>query len=138
MSEFTLHQQLAADTMSVCELPLSKVLLINDSQYPWVVLVPRVPGITEAHHLPATDRQQLIIESDALCQSMEELFTPDKLNVAAIGNMVPQLHVHHVARYRNDPAWPAPVWGALPATPYGPEASENIIQQLSKKLTQLL
>lgn len=137
MANFELHAQLDADTCFVCDLPLSRVLLINDSQYPWYVLVPRVPGISEAHHLTPSDRQQLVVESDAVCVAMEHLFNPDKLNVAAIGNMVPQLHVHHVARYRGDACWPAPVWGARPAKPYTNEQSEVMINKLSERLSGL-
>ncbi|MEM7260313.1 MAG: HIT family protein [Pseudomonadota bacterium] len=137
MSEFTLHPQLDADSHFVCDLPLSMVLLINDRQYPWYVLVPRVSDIKEAHQLNTTDRQQLIIESDALCIAMESLFTPDKMNVAAIGNMVPQLHIHHIARYRHDAAWPAPVWGALPAIPYQADDSQRMITRLSAQVIGL-
>lgn len=135
MSKFELHPRLAADTAFITDLPLSSVLLINDSQYPWTLLVPRRPGIKEAHHLSNTDQQQLLNESNRLCRAMETLFTPDKLNVAAIGNMVPQLHIHHIARFTSDATWPAPVWGALPAVPYTQTALDNLVQQLEQAVS---
>jgi diadenosine tetraphosphate (Ap4A) HIT family hydrolase len=131
MSEFKLHARLDADTIFIDDLPLSRLLLINDRQYPWVVLVPRRDSITEAHQLNTTDRHQLIHESDTVCLAMEQLFQPHKLNVASIGNRVPQLHVHHVARFHDDISWPAPVWGAHPAVPYKPQECTQMIDRLS-------
>lgn len=130
MSEFELHPRLLADTSFIADLTLSRLLLINDSQYPWTLLVPRRPGIKEAHHLSVEDQQQLLLESNKLCAAMEELFSPDKLNIAAIGNVVPQLHVHHIARFKTDACWPAPVWGALPAVPYSELVKSSLISQL--------
>lgn len=131
MSEFKLHPKLEADTFFIKDLPLCRLLLINDSQYPWVVLVPRVSDITEAHQLNPEDRLQLVKESDTLCHFMESLFTPDKLNVAAIGNVVPQLHIHHIARYRHDVVWPSPVWGARPANPYSDSDGQYVISKFA-------
>jgi diadenosine tetraphosphate (Ap4A) HIT family hydrolase len=104
---------------------------MRDANYPWFILVPCREDVREIHHLDTADQQQLLRESVQLAQAMEQAFTPDKLNVAALGNMVPQLHVHHVARYRDDPAWPAPVWGRAPARPYAAE-------QLAETKTRLL
>lgn len=137
MGEFTLHPKLQADTFFVDDLPLCKLLLINDSQYPWVVLVPRVPDIKEAYQLNPIERWHLVKESDAVCKAMNNLFTPDKLNVAAIGNVVPQLHVHHIARYRNDASWPAPVWGAKSPIPYDEQNLQLIINKLKTINTAL-
>lgn len=109
--QFSLHPTLEADTCAIADLPLCSLLLSNDSNYPWTILVPRRAGITEIHQLSEVDQRQLLTESAQLSQCLEALLSPDKLNIAAIGNMVPQLHVHHIARYRDDVAWPAPVWG---------------------------
>ncbi len=137
MNEFVLHPRLQADTFFVKDLKLSRLLLINDKQYPWFVLVPRVPSATEAHHLNKDDRYQLMIESDRLCTAIEKVFMPDKLNVAAIGNVVPQLHVHHIARFRDDVSWPAPVWGARPAVAYNNKEHNQVIDQLVSAIDEL-
>lgn len=118
MSEFQLHPQLAADTLLVAALPLCDVLLMNDANYPWLILVPRVPGASELLDLGESDRARLWREIDIASQALRELFAPDKLNIAALGNVVSQLHVHVIARFKNDAAWPKPVWGAQPAKPY--------------------
>lgn len=112
---FALHPQLEHDTLPVGELPLCRVLMMDQALLPWFILVPRQSGLREIHELSAADRQQLMAESCALAQAMAAAFAPCKLNIAALGNMVEQLHVHHVGRYRDDPAWPHPVWGRLPA-----------------------
>lgn len=115
---FELHSQLQADCIPVGDFPLCRLLLLNDRQYPWLVLVPRRAELREVFELAEADRAQFHRESDLLAQVLSETFNADKMNVAALGNMVPQLHVHHIVRYRQDPAWPAPVWGKLPAVPY--------------------
>jgi diadenosine tetraphosphate (Ap4A) HIT family hydrolase len=127
---FQLHPQLAADCALLGQFPLCQLLLLRDANYPWFVLVPTRDDIREIHHLADADQQQLLRESVLLAKAMEQAFAPDKLNVAALGNMVPQLHVHHVARYRNDPAWPAPVWGRVPATVYGAGELEAVARRL--------
>jgi diadenosine tetraphosphate (Ap4A) HIT family hydrolase len=119
---FSLHERLAADTVPLGRFPLSLLLLMNDAAYPWCILVPRREGVTEIHHLDPADRAQLLAESCHLAARLETAFRAHKLNVAALGNLVPQLHLHHVVRYRDDPAWPHPVWGRQPPTPYGTEA----------------
>lgn len=127
---FELHPQLAADCALLGRFPLCRLLLLRDANYPWFVLVPARSDIREIHHLSESDQRQLLRESVALARAMEQAFAPDKLNVAALGNMVPQLHVHHVARYRTDPAWPAPVWGRVPPRPYGAGELEAIAGRL--------
>ena len=129
-SEFALHPQLAADCLVVGELRLCLVLLANDSQYPWLILVPKRVNLREAHHLNSADQQQLMAESCAVAAVLESELGAEKINVAALGNMVPQLHVHHVARFSADPAWPAPIWGKLPAKAYDkPHSQVSLWQQ---------
>lgn len=127
---FVLDQRLQADTLLVGALPLSQVLLMNDSQYPWCILVPRREAITEIHQLDEQDRVQLLNESCLLASVMETLFRPDKMNVAAIGNMVSQLHLHHIARFQGDKCWPKPVWGQIPAMGYTDNAGVETINRL--------
>ena len=134
MSNWQLHPQLADDTTPVIELPLCEVRLMDDANHPWLVLVPRVAGITEIIDLDAAQRLQLSEEIDTTCRALRTLFNPDKLNVAALGNMVPQLHVHVIARYRSDIAWPRPVWGAGNARSYAPEELVERINALRKAL----
>lgn len=115
---FELHPRLAADTRVLGDLPLCRVLLSRDSNYPWLILVPRIDNLREIHHLAEADRQQLMRESCAVAALMEASLQPDKINIGALGNLVPQLHLHHVARFTGDAAWPGPIWGAKPAQPY--------------------
>ncbi len=120
-SPFSLAPQLQRDCIELANWPLCKVLLMNDSQYPWFILVPQVAGVKEIIDLPEALQITLLQESGKLSKLLQQVFNPDKLNVAALGNMVPQLHVHHIARFKSDAAWPAPVWGKLPAIPYTDE-----------------
>lgn len=117
--DFVLHERLAADTVALGDFPLCRLLLMNDAQYPWFILVPRRAGVREIYQLSDADQQQLLRESCALSRAAMDAFRGDKLNVAALGNLVPQLHLHHVVRFAGDRAWPRPVWGAHPARPYG-------------------
>jgi len=126
MVEFTLAPELARDCIEVADWPLCKVLLMNDSQYPWFILVPRKPNLNESIDLDDVDQLMLMKESAKLSQLLKEVFNPDKLNVAALGNMVPQLHIHHIARFKSDAAWPAPVWGKFPSIPYTNEQVEQL------------
>lgn len=134
MTDFQLHPRLQQDCFSVGQFKLSQLLMMNDSQYPWFILVPRRADIKEIHHLAAIDRQQLLAESCLLAEQLEKIYSPDKLNIAAIGNLVPQLHIHHVARYRTDKAWPAPIWGKLPAQPYEESQARQAIAGLREAL----
>lgn len=115
---FELHPQLAKDCRDMGRLALCRLLLMDDSHYPWFVLVPERPDLSEIHQLADADRACLWEESALLSRALAKGFAPDKLNIAALGNQVPQLHVHHIVRYRHDPAWPAPVWGKFPPKPY--------------------
>ena len=117
LPDFSLHPRLEADTVLIGDLPLCRVLLMNDTHYPWCILVPRRDAIREIHELETPDRRRLIDESCALGQAMMTAFDGHKLNIAALGNVVPQLHLHHVVRYTTDAAWPAPVWGRHPPLP---------------------
>ena len=134
MNHWHLHPQLADDTAPVIELPLCEVRLMDDANHPWLVLVPRVADMVEIIDLTPAQRVQLTAEIDAACRALKTLFKPDKLNVAALGNMVPQLHVHVIARYRSDIAWPRPVWGAGNARSYAPEELIERINALRKAL----
>jgi diadenosine tetraphosphate (Ap4A) HIT family hydrolase len=125
-----LHPQLAHDCRVIGSFPLCRLLLMLDANYPWFILVPDREGITEIHQLGSDDQQQLMHESSSLAGVLEEVFQADKLNIAALGNVVPQLHVHHIVRYRDDPAWPAPVWGRVPARAYSDAQLEGVMGRL--------
>ena len=125
-----LHPQLEKDCFVIGQLPLCTVLLMNDANYPWFILVPQREGITEIHQLSDEDQQQLMRESSQLAALIEKEFKADKINVAALGNMVPQLHIHHIVRYKSDPAWPAPVWGKYPAVPYPEVRVERLVDRM--------
>lgn len=133
---FDLDRRLQNDTIALGNFPLSLLLMMNDCTYPWLILVPQRPGIREIFELAPDDQQQLLCESSHLAETLVALFRPDKLNIAALGNLVPQLHLHHVVRYRNDPAWPAPVWGKTPAVPYEPEQVAAFCSRLFPHLKQ--
>jgi len=135
---FNLHPRLAEDTFCVGDLPLCRLLLMNDASYPWCILVPRRADITEIYQLSSTEQQQLMTESSLLASALAELFQADKLNIAALGNMVPQLHLHHIVRYRTDPAWPAPVWGHHPARPYATSDATELCNRLRQALATTL
>ncbi len=130
MTAFELHGTLAADSISLGNFPLCRLLLMNDVQYPWFILVPRRPGAREIYQLAELDQQHLLRESATLSRAIMQAYRGEKLNVAALGNVVPQLHVHHIVRYANDPAWPAPVWGRHPAQPYDEAARRARIDAL--------
>lgn len=115
---FSLHPQLERDTFSIGDLPLSRVLLVNNCEFPWVILVPRRPKTREWHNLERHDQLQLHKESMTIGEMLMNLFNGDKLNTAAIGNMVPQLHLHHIVRFKDDQNWPGTVWGNTQNTPY--------------------
>ncbi len=131
---FTLDPRLQRDTVLICEWPLSSVLLMNDARYPWLVLVPRRNATREIFELDADDQAQLGRESLRLTQQMSGYFSAHKMNVAAIGNIVSQLHIHHVARFPNDQTWPGPVWGAGSAIPYKDADLAQVIERLQHLL----
>ena len=109
---FELHPRLAADSFTIGDLPLSRVLLNNDARFPWCILVPRIAGLRDLHDVPASNRTQLFDEIEQLSLALIAFTGAEKMNVAALGNMVPQLHVHVIARREDDAAWPMPVWNA--------------------------
>ena len=115
---FELDPQLKADTVAVGQFKLCLVLLHKDANYPWVILVPKRGNIKEIHHLADDDQMQLVRESSHLSEVMTSIFAPKTMNVAALGNVVSQLHVHHVARFEDDPAWPGAIWGKVPGRQY--------------------
>lgn len=131
---YALHPQLAVDTHPVATFDLCELRLMDDSNYPWLVLLPRVPEARELTDLDATQRHLLTDEIDRAARLLRDAFRPYKLNVAALGNLVPQLHVHVIARFEHDPAWPAPVWGRVTAHPYPPEALVERIMLLRDTL----
>jgi diadenosine tetraphosphate (Ap4A) HIT family hydrolase len=133
-SPWSLHPQLQQDAETIGDLVLSRLLVSNDANYPWLLLVPRRPGASEIIDLDAGDQRQLMIEIATVSGFLKAITACDKLNIAAIGNMVPQLHVHVVARRRDDPAWPKPVWGAAPARPWDPAERERLVTALRGKL----
>ena len=133
-STWSLHPQLEADTVPLVDLPLSRVLLANDANYPWLILVPRRPALTELIDLEENEQMQLLAEIDAASRALKAATACDKLNIAALGNQVAQLHVHVIARFRNDAAWPTPIWGAAPARAYDGVAREALLAQLRQKL----
>ena len=131
---FELHPRLEQETLVIGDFPLSRLLLMNDANYPWFILVPRRNEIHEIFELGHEDQCQLLKESSQLAMVLSRIFEADKLNIAALGNLVPQLHIHHIVRYRSDPSWPKPVWGLFPAKPYSPRALQetcvNLVEQL--------
>ena len=131
-----LHPQLAKDTVVLGQFLLSKLLLMKDANYPWLILVPAREDVTEIFQLDAADQQQLQRESSCVAKLLAEEFNADKINIAALGNIVPQLHIHHIARFENDVAWPSPVWGTCPAKPYSETELETIVSKIKKALEQ--
>jgi len=134
LPDFALHPQLAVDTSPVTALDLSDLLLMNDARFPWFILVPRRADITEIIDLDAADRTALLDEIVAVSEALRSMTGCDKLNVAALGNQTPQLHVHVIARFRSDAAWPGPVWGKGTAVAYDDAARDR----LTAKITLLL
>jgi diadenosine tetraphosphate (Ap4A) HIT family hydrolase len=118
MIEFTLHPQLALDTVTITDWPLCRVLRMNDTTYPWLILVPRRADCREITDLPHAERHRLMDEISQASDALQRDCNPTKINVAALGNMVPQLHIHVIARFAGDPAWPKPVWGLQPPQPF--------------------
>ena len=137
MNDIALDERLEADTFPVTELPLCRVLLMNDTRFTWVILVPRQPGASEVFDLDEESQQQLWREASALGAAMKEAFEGDKINIAALGNMVSQLHVHIIVRHKNDAAWPGPVWGLGNAEPYTPDQQASVRAQLLAEIERL-
>lgn len=131
---FALDQRLQQDTLVIGDFPLCRLLLSNDSNYPWFILVPRMNGISEVFQLDVADQQILWKETTFLAQLLNEGLGADKMNIGALGNVVSQLHVHVIVRKRDDAAWPAPVWGKHPAQPY----TEEQVAAIRLRLHELL
>lgn len=132
---FTLDSRLQQDTLVMGDFPLCRLLLMNDANYPWFILVPRREAVSELFQLDTADQQQLWLETTRLAETLKDAFVADKMNVATLGNVVSQLHMHVIVRRRDDPAWPAPVWGRLPARPYEVAEIAALQQRLRLVLT---
>ena len=133
-TNWSLHPQLAQDTVPVGDLALARVLLANDANFPWLILVPRRPNLVELIDLPDAAQVQLLGEIAAAARALKSITECDKLNIAALGNQVAQLHVHVIARRHGDAAWPKPVWGAAPPTAYSPPVRDGLIGALRRAL----
>lgn len=135
---FQLDEQLAKDTIPIATLPLCQLLMMNDAHYPWFILVPQRVGASEIFLLNETDQQQFLKESSWLAAALQNAFNPIKINIAALGNVVRQLHIHHVARFESDAAWPAPIWGKVPPQAMDAASIENRISQLKQHVNSSL
>ena len=131
---FVLDARLQQDTLQIGDFPLSRLMLSNDANYPWFILVPRRADISELFELDAGDQEQLWRETTFLAQLLKSVFAADKMNVATLGNVVSQLHMHVIVRQADDIAWPAPIWGRHPAQPYTAEQLAAVIERLRGKL----
>ena len=131
---FMLHPQLAKDTLFLGDWPLCRVLRMNDRGYPWLVMVPRIADIREIIDLQDADQQRLMSEIAQASRIMRKQLAPDKINVAALGNVVPQLHVHIIARFVTDPAWPRPIWGVKPVEPFDAAGAASMVADLRAQL----
>jgi diadenosine tetraphosphate (Ap4A) HIT family hydrolase len=131
---WSLHPELEKDTTPLGDLALSRVLVVNDATYPWLLLVPRRPGADELIDLTEVEQAQLMTEIGRVGRALKDVTGCDKLNIAALGNVVSQLHVHIIARRKNDPAWPKPVWGAGPARSHDPGALQRFMTALRAQI----
>jgi len=131
---WSLHSRLKEDTINIGDLPLSQVLVIKDAHYPWLLLVPRRPEIVEIIDLDEVEQAQLMTEISRVARALKEITKCDKLNIAALGNLVPQLHVHIIARRSGDAAWPRPVWGVMPPLAHDAEEVQLFISALRRKI----
>ncbi|OAN18485.1 HIT family hydrolase [Photobacterium jeanii] len=134
---FMLHPRLATDTTVLGDLPLCRVLLSKEALGPWLILVPRKEALREIHHLPMEEQYQLMRESSAVAALLETDYQADKINVGALGNLVPQLHVHHIARFENDVAWPGPIWGNTDGTQRSDELQRALAEELVAELANI-
>ncbi len=134
ISAWSLHPQLAKDTTNVGDLPLSRVLVINDANYPWLLLVPRRADVSEIIDLNEVEQAQLMTETTRVARALKTITQCDKLNIGALGNAVPQLHLHIIARRRGDAAWPRPVWGTVPPIDHDPAELALFIAALRKEV----
>ncbi|MDH5517619.1 MAG: HIT domain-containing protein [Gammaproteobacteria bacterium] len=132
---FKLHAQLEKDCIVLGQFELCSLLLMNDSSYPWFILVPERADKTEIYQLEDEDQLLLLKESNYLAQILSHYFHADKINIAALGNVVPQLHIHHIARYKEDRSWPAPVWGQHKAVAYSEDELDKIFDVINKAMS---
>jgi diadenosine tetraphosphate (Ap4A) HIT family hydrolase len=133
---WSLHPQLDADTVTVCDLALSRLLVMNDANFPWLILVPRRAGVSEIIDL-GDERSLLMDEISLVSRALKDESRCDKLNVAAIGNVVPQLHIHIVARRKDDAAWPKPVWGAVPRLAYEADGMDRFVAAIRERVCRV-
>ena len=133
-ADWSLHPQLLKDTLEIGDLPLSRVLVIKDAHYPWLLLVPRRAGAVEIIDLGEVEQAQLMTEITRVSRALKDVTQCDKLKVAALGNAVPQLHVHLIARRTTDAAWPRPVWGVVPPLAHDPQEVQKFIGALRGKI----
>jgi len=131
---WSLHSRLQEDTIDIGDLPLCRVLVFKDAHYPWLLLVPRRPEAVEIIDLDEVEQAQLMTEISRVARALKEITKCDKLNIAALGNLVPQLHVHVIARRSSDAAWPRPVWGVMPPLAHDAEEVQNFISALRRKI----
>ncbi|CAN5468178.1 HIT family protein [soil metagenome] len=131
---WSLNSNLEKDTINIGDLPLSRVLVIKDANYPWLLLVPRRADATDLTDLNEVEQAQLMTEINRVASALKEITKPDKMNIAALGNVVAQLHVHIIARRTSDAAWPRPVWGVVPPLAHDPQEVETFITALRRKI----
>jgi diadenosine tetraphosphate (Ap4A) HIT family hydrolase len=131
---WSLHSQLARDTMAIGDLALSRLLVANDANWPWLLLVPRRPVVSEITDLDEVEQGQLMIEIARVARALKEVTACDKLNVAALGNVVPQLHVHVIARRSGDAGWPKPIWGTATPLPHDPRELDRFVTAIKRKV----
>lgn len=132
---FTLHPKLSTDTFFITDLKVSCLLLMNDSNYPWLILVPRKPNLVELTDLAFDEQIEVLKEINLVGKILKESFLVDKLNIAALGNVVSQLHIHVIGRFKNDASFPKPVWGAVPTKPYETSALDGLIKKIQSKIS---
>ena len=132
LEPWSLHPQLARDTIVVGDLALSRLLVVNDANWPWLLLVPRRPEASEIIDLDEVERAQLMTEIARVAHALKEVTACDKLNMAALGNVVPQLHVHVIARRSGDAGWPKPIWGAVPPLPHDPRELDRFVTAVKR------
>ncbi len=133
---FALDSRLQQDCLVIGDFPLCRLLLMNDSNYPWFILVPRREEVSELFQLDADDQRQLWQETTLLAETLKDIFAADKMNVATLGNVVSQLHMHVIVRWREDASWPAPVWGRHPAQPYSEQQVGQVVDKLRSVLAE--
>ena len=134
MTGFTLDEKLENDTFAVADIGLCRMRLMNDKRFPWLILVPMRSDVREMHELSPLDQTMLTFEITQTSKLLQEVTGADKMNVAALGNQVPQLHVHVIARFENDAAWPSPIWGSGEALTYGADEAQTLIDQFTSQL----